>query len=193
MLGLAFLANALAFAVALWRVVLMDHPAQASAGAWDQVDLLGSLAALAQVGSLLVCGVLFVVWLYRAHRSDRMDSRMLKHGSGWAIGAWFVPILNLWRPRQMVLDVRRGAWPQDTSPLVTLWWLTFLAMTVSSRISNARYPNAGGDTLAVLAELRRSAIFDAVYAATATVAAILAIMVVRSTSRLVAESALGRR
>ncbi len=38
-----------------------------------------------------------------------------RYGHGWAIGGWFVPILNFWRPMQVVNDVwRAGGWPRSS-------------------------------------------------------------------------------
>lgn len=109
------------------------------AAAWPEIPLsvetLASFnavrfAAFAQLGyyaAVLVTGVLFIVWLYRAHHSRVLDPARLRHGSGWAIGGWFVPVLNLWRPCQMVRDVYRTADASGRdSALVLTWWLAWL-------------------------------------------------------------------
>lgn len=87
---------------------IVDEPGSVDDGTAERADLLSILQAV-EFPVLLVTGVLFIVWLYQAHRSDHMDPQLLQHKSGWAIGGWFVPILNLWRPYQMVSDVRRGS------------------------------------------------------------------------------------
>ncbi|SEC57148.1 Protein of unknown function [Nocardioides exalbidus] len=73
---------------------------------------------------MLVTGVLVISWLYTAHRSNRMDRSVVRHASGWAVGGWFVPVLNFWRPFQMVTDVRRGATgdPRPGIPFSQGWW-----------------------------------------------------------------------
>ena len=94
----------------------------AAARRYDTVTLGGAVMLFV---TYLAGGVLFITWLFRAHRSDRMHGEQLRHGSGWAIGGWFVPILNLVRPLQMVLDLRRGASGSPASALPVAWWLTY--------------------------------------------------------------------
>ena len=50
--------------------------------------------------TLWVAGAIaFIMWLYRAYQNvDATDPGRRRYGHGWAIGSWFVPILNLWRP-----------------------------------------------------------------------------------------------
>ena len=80
-----------------------------------------------------MCGVLFITWLFRRRTGARDLDRDL-HAStspGWAIGGWFVPFLNLWRPLQMVLDVFRGASGSATALLGPVaWWVTLLTARV---------------------------------------------------------------
>ena len=37
--------------------------------------------------------------------------RHLRYGTGWAIGAWFIPIFNLFRPKQIANDIDRASAP----------------------------------------------------------------------------------
>jgi hypothetical protein len=107
----------------------------------ERIDRL-TLWTSVEVLALLVTGVLFIVWLYTVHRSSRMDRRVMHHTSGWAIGGWFVPVLNLWRPFQVVSDVRRGA-TGDADAGVSFrqgwWWGTWVALAVASGVVSALY------------------------------------------------------
>ena len=111
----------------------------------------------------LVTAGLFITWLFRAHRSDRMYRAQLQHASGWAIGGWFVPILNLWRPAQMVLDVRRGASDTGWSPtaLVLSWWWFLLVAGVLQRVANALAPSADAAFGSYVEDVRRYLVVDA--------------------------------
>lgn len=67
---------------------------------------------------------------------------------GWTIGGWLVPVLNLFRPKQIANDLWRAGDVQggpDVSALVTWWWLTFLVSGWGSRsmFGNARDPAEG--------------------------------------------------
>jgi hypothetical protein len=102
----------------------------------SRVVLLGLLQGVAY----LVAAVLFIRWFHRAYRNlDVLGSRR-RHGTGWAIGGWFVPILALFRPKQIMNDIWRGTEPAPgagsagAAPLLLLWWLGFLLATTTSQI-----------------------------------------------------------
>jgi hypothetical protein len=105
----------------------------------QRIDSLIAWSILEGV-AYLVTGVLFIVWLYTVHHSNRMDRTSTEHTSGWAIGGWFVPVLNLWRPFQMVNDVRRGA-TGDHNIAATMaqgwWWGLWVATNALSLVVSA--------------------------------------------------------
>jgi hypothetical protein len=85
----------------------------------------------------LVCAGVFITWFFQAYKNlRRLGVQDLRFGNGWAIGAWFVPILSLFRPKQIANDVWRGSergadasggWKQVPVPsLVHWWWGLFL-------------------------------------------------------------------
>jgi len=54
----------------------------------------------------IVTAIFFIAWLHRAYKNlSALGVADLRFGTGWAIGAWFVPFLNLVRPIQIVNDV----------------------------------------------------------------------------------------
>ncbi|GAA2746801.1 hypothetical protein GCM10010440_40090 [Kitasatospora cinereorecta] len=57
-----------------------------------------------------------------------------RSGRGWAGAVWFVPLVNVWLPRRIMLDIARASGLTDER-LVNLWWgagvLTFLAGAAS--------------------------------------------------------------
>ena len=59
--------------------------------------------------SFVATGIVFIAWTRRLYRNlvplGRMD---LRFSEGWAVGAWFVPLLNLVRPKQILDDIWRG-------------------------------------------------------------------------------------
>src|SRR5262245_46736408 len=67
----------------------------ASDGRQDVAELLYVLAALA-------AAILFLRWFHRAYRNlDALAPGSRRFGTAWAIGAWFFPVLNLWRPKKI--------------------------------------------------------------------------------------------
>ncbi|MDX2546071.1 DUF4328 domain-containing protein [Streptomyces sp. WI04-05B] len=71
--------------------------------------------------------VLFLAWLVRSRRNaQELSPQATVPSRGWTIGAWFVPVANLFVPRRLVLDIGRASsasWEQkrDTAR-VNLWW-----------------------------------------------------------------------
>ena len=140
---------------------------------------------LVKISLYVVTAVVFIWWFRRAYSNiDGLGGRR-RFGLGWAIGGWFVPVLFLWRPKELANDLwltsdpdhpveRRS--PAGISPLVHWWWGLFL---VSTWIGNRAY-NWGGST----AYDTTSTAFLEVSEALEIVAACLAVAVVlKLTSR----------
>jgi Domain of unknown function (DUF4328) len=93
--------------------------------------------------------VLLVLWLWRAYSNvDNLDVGPRRYGRGWAIGAWFVPIANLFIPKQLINDSWRAAdrdapgnrrWTKlPIKRVSTAWWLTFLVSTLGIRAASVQ-------------------------------------------------------
>ncbi len=90
-------------------------------------------------GALLAAAVAFIMWLWRA----RANAELLvgPHGQRltreWVIGAWICPVVNLWFPYQVVVDVWRASAPkrggQQHDGLVVWWWMAFLMSWLFTR------------------------------------------------------------
>ncbi|MBW3595542.1 MAG: DUF4328 domain-containing protein [Actinobacteria bacterium] len=105
------------------------------------VSIFGELAIL------LVAGIIFLVWFRRAYRNlPALGARNLRFTPGWAVGAWFVPILGYWRPAQIACDVWKASDPEmheavDTpwkvrpvSALVGWWWALWIISNFTSNV-----------------------------------------------------------
>lgn len=102
-------------------------------------------AGLFQAGAYLACVIGFLVWYGRAYRNlDRLGAQGLRWKKGWAIAYWFIPIGNLFRPKQVMNDIWRASdpnlppvahhWQDNPVPgLFHLWWALWL---LTSWISN---------------------------------------------------------
>lgn len=92
--------------------------------------------------AMLVTAIFFIGWLLRVHDStSAIGLARPRHGRGWAIGGWFVPILNWWRPKQIMNDLWKISDPEQppearrfednkVSPVVHLWWALWLVQSV---------------------------------------------------------------
>ena len=65
----------------------------------EESDSVVSMFAFLYIGSLIASMVAFIMWFRRAYANlHRLDNVViLNHTEGWAAGAWFVPILNLFQ------------------------------------------------------------------------------------------------
>ncbi|CAN5608417.1 hypothetical protein BH20ACT19_BH20ACT19_01060 [soil metagenome] len=92
----------------------------------------------------LSTAVAFIVWFHRAHRNlAALGAQQVRHASGWAIGAWFIPIFGLIRPKAMANDIWRASdpalpapvtrerWKEVSLPALFLgWWSAYVASSV---------------------------------------------------------------
>ena len=102
----------------------------------------------------LVVVVLFLIWFYRAYRNlIRTGISDVRYAPGWAVGAWFIPIFNLFRPKQVANDIWKGSAAAATvgigrrdeirlPALLNWWWALWLGGSLlisagSQAISNA--------------------------------------------------------
>src|SRR6187551_1814201 len=53
-----------------------------------------------------VLGIFFLLWMGRAyHNLSRSDVGKLEYSPGWAVGAWFIPIVNLFMPCSVMDEI----------------------------------------------------------------------------------------
>lgn len=80
------------------------------------VDTLGS-------GITVLCAAMFLNWLWRVRDNARAFSGERPRYSGiWVYVGWVVPVMNLWVPRGIVVDVHRASAPGERLPDVVNWW-----------------------------------------------------------------------
>lgn len=123
------------------------HPSDASSES-------GS-ASLVFAYLMILAIALFLVWLARARRNaESLSPSSPVPTAGWTVGAWFVPVANLFAPRQSVLDIGRAsspAWEQRRDArLVTLWWAAWIGHGLA--ITTTTYVAQGSMALLVTAE-----------------------------------------
>jgi len=87
----------------------------------------------------LAAAVVFLMWINRAHKNlPPLGATNLRFTSGWAVGWFFVPIMSLFRPYQVVSEIMRASSPNanmvdsnswrelPTPAIVGWWWALFL-------------------------------------------------------------------
>lgn len=97
------------------------------------------LAALVGAG----CVISFLAWFSRSYRNLRaLGAEGLEYSSGVAIGWWFVPVVNCWKPFRVAVEIWRASDPttlksdlasragMPTPALLAIWWMGWLTALV---------------------------------------------------------------
>lgn len=67
-------------------------------------------------------GAFFIAWLYRAYKNlGALGAEAMRHQPGWAIGGWFIPIVNLVLPKRIVDDLWRASDPEGPASRFSTW------------------------------------------------------------------------
>ena len=101
----------------------------------DELDDLVLTGLVVEIAATLICAAFFIWWFHRAY-SNLAAVRNVEHSTKWAIGAWFVPILNLFRPAQIANEIAtHSPAPSLNRPplIVSWWWGTWVLGNVASR------------------------------------------------------------
>lgn len=148
---------------------------------------------LIQVAVYIATVVAFLMWLYRSYENlpnfcvRRND---IQYSSGWAVGSFFIPFVNLVVPYRAVKELWSKSVPNSLEmfsepappPLFPLWWAAWLISNFANNIY-LRFSWRGQLTPEVDATL---GVFTGLLD---ILAAILAIMVVREIDKQQTESA----
>lgn len=161
------------------RITLVD--AQASD------DRVATTALIYTIVSVLA-GITFLLWYSLAYRNiEALGVSRPRWGRKWAIAYWFIPIVNLFRPKQVMNDIWRGSDPQlsvnnvsveklPVSPLLHWWWAAWL---LSGWIANFAIRRTFANDSPTLDDLRAEATAYVVTDVADLVVGALAILVIR--------------
>jgi Domain of unknown function (DUF4328) len=148
------------------------------------------LVTMIQMGVYLVAAVVFIRWFHRAYKNlPAIGIDKLGHGTGMAIGAWFIPIVSLVWPKQIADEIWKGSdpsltpdrtedWSRGKVPaLLGGWWLTFIASGLLVMAGTRLWENAE-----TLSDLKLAILFEIVGDGLGVLSGVLAYVVVDRTS-----------
>ena len=144
------------------------------------------LVILTQMTVYLVTAFVFIRWFHRAYANlPAIGIEELHHGTCWAIGAWFVPIISLIWPKQIADEIWEGSEPilepdqgrsrrRGKVPLfIGVWWLAFIG---SSLLVGAGWQLWDGAE--TYSDIKLAAVIEVTGNAIAVLAGVLAYVVV---------------
>jgi hypothetical protein len=102
------------------------------------VQAISAVATLAYV----ITFILLLVWVYAVHANlPALNAQRLEFTAPWAVGWFFIPIANLFKPCQVAIEIWRNsdpnplrATPARGIAIVGWWWGLRVASTVLGRI-----------------------------------------------------------
>jgi ABC-type Fe3+ transport system permease subunit len=156
----------------------------------EESDRRQVTVAIAQTVVFFVAAFFFIRWLHRAYKNIPLfGAQYPRFSTATAIWSWFVPILNWWRPKQVINDVWRASDPeappdqgsgwQERSPplLYGVWWFFWVVLNLVYNADLRYYLRA--DTLEELQNSARLTLFADLLS---VVGGVLALLVVRRTT-----------
>jgi len=107
--------------------------AREGAAADDFVTTMATFDTIA----FLTTVVIWCIWQHRAQTNAiELAGGGLRFTPGWAVGWWFIPIANLWKPFQAVRELWKAshggvAWQSlRTWPVIGWWWAIWMVSLV---------------------------------------------------------------
>lgn len=159
--GLAIASGVVAGGVALLEVATAVASVPAASEFSDEIDAGGSaynvfttydaLEILVLPG-LVAAYVVSCLWLQFARSNTAVISPGFQHRRGgvWVWLGWWVPIVNLWFPLQVVRDVGEASGRGGAVPGVGLWWAGWLVYLFGNRIGANISTSAESSVVAAL-------------------------------------------
>lgn len=131
---------------------VMEETAAVSRAQAEANDARESLIAAIVLLSLIAAAIFFLIWLYRAYKNLKPLNANPDTTPGFAVGSFFIPILNLFRPFQTFQEMWRESDPETViaggirpmhafiedsskSLLVIVWWGLWLLSNITSGIA----------------------------------------------------------
>jgi len=100
------------------------------------------VVAIVQVVLWLVGGVTTLAWIRLANKNARaLGATDMEFTPNWAIGWYFIPVANLWKPYQAMAEIWRASggsknWKSEPAPgILAIWWFVWLASNILDRLA----------------------------------------------------------
>jgi hypothetical protein len=112
-------------------------------------DLRQKVIGFAQFAAYGAAGIAILMWIYRANWNVRqLGAKDMRFTPGWAVGWFFVPFLNLWKPYQAMREIWMASaspanWHAQPVPLLLhVWWFLWVGSALLSQVAFRLYLKA---------------------------------------------------
>jgi hypothetical protein len=185
LLMLAIAANVAIAIIGFVNVGLLTSAMNNPSDAGDLIERRDSLMTTSVIiywASLVPAGIAFMVWMSCTYaNTEALAPEYPRYWLGWAWLGWILPIMNLFRPKQVVNDIWRAT-AHHVPGWITGWWALWLGIGIVSRVVS----RVEVDTLA---QFRWFDGVDAALSLALAATGVLAIRFVRRTTEIQEEDA----
>jgi hypothetical protein len=110
----------------------------------ETTEMIRGFFGIVTIGVNIATAIVFLMWIYRAHDNLRLlRVRGCQYSAGWAVGYFFIPILNLARPLQVTQEIWKASDPQvamgsrswqgnSNSAAAGVWWTFWLISGITA-------------------------------------------------------------
>lgn len=108
-------------------------------------DIVSGLVALVQLIVGVTTAILSLRWVYHSNKNLRaLSGESLEYTPGWAVGWFFIPIANLFKPYRVMKEIWDVSHKNEASDHTRLkqWWAFWILSTVVGRIALRRFMGA---------------------------------------------------
>ncbi len=141
LLGLGIVMAVVAMLSSLMQLELLSR-GKFSVAEGQTNDLRQMIVGLSQVALYLFTAVIFGCWIVRANKNVRaLGAVNLPITPGWAVGYFFIPILNFWRPYQAMKNLWQAShnppsWANITAgSILPAWWALWLISNILGQMA----------------------------------------------------------
>jgi phosphatidylglycerophosphate synthase len=141
LLGLGMVVAAVSLLSSLMQAELLSRGSFSEAEGQAN-DSREQVIGILQLLLYLLTAVVFGRWIVRANKNVRaLGAKDLRITPGWAVGYFFVPIVNLWKPYQAMKDLWRAShdltsWgTAPASSILPAWWTLWILSNVLGHMS----------------------------------------------------------
>lgn len=96
-------------------------------------DVIIAVVGIVQFCLFIILGITFLRWIYRANKNlGEVSGKPMDFTPGWAVGWYFIPIANLFKPYQAMKEIWAVSHKNksDTSAVLVFWWALWLLSNI---------------------------------------------------------------